>query len=71
MPAAEQSAPASKEEKKRWEATDWGDDVDDEDEIPDSVQAEAVNITERQRWIDQHIGRDRSQDQGLDYGIDL
>jgi len=26
---------------------------------------------ERQRWIDQHIGRDRSEDQGLDYGIDL
>jgi len=24
---------------------------------------------ERQRWIDQHIHR--SQDQGLDYGIDL
>ena len=28
-------------------------------------------VAERQRWIDQHIGRDRSQDQGLDYGIDL
>ncbi len=28
-------------------------------------------VTERQRWIDQHIGRDRSQDQGLDHGIDL
>ena len=26
----------SEEEKKRWEATDWGDDVD-EDEIPDSM----------------------------------
>jgi hypothetical protein len=31
----------SEEEKKRWEATDWADDVD-EDEIPDSVQAEAA-----------------------------
>ena len=28
-------------------------------------------VAERQRWIDQHIGRDRSQDQGLDYGSDL
>jgi len=28
-------------------------------------------VTERQRWIDQHIGRDRSQVQGLDHGIDL
>ena len=28
-------------------------------------------VAERQRWIDQHIGRDRSHDQGLDYGIDL
>ena len=28
-------------------------------------------VAERQRWIDQHIGRDRSQDQGLDDGIDL
>jgi hypothetical protein len=27
-------------------------------------------VAERHRWIDQHIGRDRSQDQGLDYGID-
>ncbi len=35
----------SEEEKKRWEATDWGDDVD-EDEIPDSVQADAVN-----KWL--------------------
>jgi len=26
---------------------------------------------ERQRWIDQHIGRDRSQVQGLDHGIDF
>jgi len=28
-------------------------------------------VTERQRWIDQHIGRDRSQVQGLDHGIDF
>ena len=28
-------------------------------------------VAERQRWIDQHIGRDRSRDQGLDSGIDL
>jgi len=28
-------------------------------------------VAERQRWIDHHIGRDRSQDQGLDDGIDL
>jgi hypothetical protein len=28
-------------------------------------------MAERQRWIDQHIGRDRSRDQGLDSGIDL
>src|SRR6478609_1233201 len=28
-------------------------------------------VAERQRWIDHHIGRDRSQDQGLDHGIDL
>jgi len=28
-------------------------------------------VTERQRWIDQHIGRDRSRDQGLDDGIDV
>ena len=28
-------------------------------------------VAERQRWIDQRIGRDRSQDQGLDDGIDL
>jgi hypothetical protein len=25
----------------------------------------------RQRWIDQHIGRGRSQDRDFDYGIDL
>jgi len=28
-------------------------------------------VAERQRWIDQHIGRDRSRDQGLDDGIDV
>ena len=28
-------------------------------------------VAERQRWIDQRIGRDRSEDQGLDDGIDL
>lgn len=33
------------EEKQRWESLDWGDDVDD-DEIPDAVQAEAVN-----KWL--------------------
>ncbi|MEV0773385.1 DEAD/DEAH box helicase family protein [Nocardia salmonicida] len=33
------------EEKKRYESIDWGDDVA-EDEIPDSVQAEAVN-----KWL--------------------
>ena len=35
----------SDEEKQRWESTDWGDDVDD-DEFPDTVGAEAVN-----RWL--------------------
>ncbi|WP_072691128.1 DEAD/DEAH box helicase family protein [Rhodococcus marinonascens] len=33
------------EEKKRWEGVDWGEE-DDEDEIPDAVQAEAVN-----KWL--------------------
>ncbi len=33
------------EEKKRYESIDWGDDVAD-DEIPDAVQAEAVN-----KWL--------------------
>jgi hypothetical protein len=33
----------SEDEKKPWEATDWGDDVG-EDEIPDSVQVEAVGL---------------------------
>ena len=26
---------------------------------------------ERQRWIDQHLSRERSRDQGLDYGLEL
>jgi hypothetical protein len=28
-------------------------------------------VLERQRWIDQHVHRDRSREQSLDYGIDL
>lgn len=32
----------SDEEKRRWEAEDWGDDLDP-DEFPDSVDAEAIN----------------------------
>jgi len=38
-------ADLSDEEKKRYEGIDWGDDVPD-DEIPDVVQAEAVN-----KWL--------------------
>ncbi len=38
-------ADLSEEEKKRYESIDWGDDVPD-DEIPDAVQAEAVN-----KWL--------------------
>ena len=38
-------ADLSEEEKKRYESIDWGDDVPD-DEIPDVVQAEAVN-----KWL--------------------
>jgi hypothetical protein len=26
---------------------------------------------ERQRWIDGHLSRERSRDQGLDYGLEL
>ncbi|MBF6270402.1 DEAD/DEAH box helicase family protein [Nocardia farcinica] len=38
-------ADLTEEEKKRYESIDWGDDVAD-DEIPDVVQAEAVN-----KWL--------------------
>lgn len=38
-------AALTEEEKKRYESIDWGDDVAD-DEIPDAVQAEAVN-----KWL--------------------
>ncbi|WP_040796801.1 DEAD/DEAH box helicase family protein [Nocardia higoensis] len=38
-------ADLSEEEKKRYESIDWGDDIP-EDEIPDVVQAEAVN-----KWL--------------------
>jgi hypothetical protein len=28
-------------------------------------------LLELQRWIDQHLSRDHSREQGMDYGIDL
>ncbi|MGW6694238.1 DEAD/DEAH box helicase family protein [Rhodococcus sp. NPDC054953] len=38
-------ADLSDDEKARWESLDWGDDIA-EDEIPDAIQAEAVN-----KWL--------------------
>ena len=37
--------------------------------LPALVDETQEHAAERQRWIEQHISR--SQDQGLDYGIDL
>jgi hypothetical protein len=31
----------------------------------------AEQVLEQQRWVDQHVSRDRSQEQSLDYGFEL